>query len=283
MDDELVRALLQEQHPDLAELPLTEVAGGWDNKMWRLGDELAVRLPRTDRGPALLRKEHRWLPELAGRLPLPVPVPARLGVPSERFPHSWLVTTWVAGEPADRTPVSSEQAADSLATFLRALHQEAPGDAPISADRGRPLRTMDEGVQASAAELGVDDVVRKIWADGLAAPDWDGPALWLHGDLHPANMVVIDGTLAGVIDFGDMCAGDPATDLSAAWMLLPDGANERFFESYPVDEATWRRARGWAVARALGLIAIGNAGDNGLPGGKPTWGPAGRRTLERLL
>src|SRR5262245_60948993 len=114
MDEELVRGLLKQQHPDLADLPLRPVVGGWDNQMWRLGDSLAVRMPRTERGPELLRKEYRWLPELAARLPLPVPTPYRLGSPSAAFPHSWLVTSWVEGEPADRAPISSLGAADVL-------------------------------------------------------------------------------------------------------------------------------------------------------------------------
>jgi aminoglycoside phosphotransferase (APT) family kinase protein len=284
VDEQLVRGLLQEQHPDLADLPLRQVVGGWDNQQWRLGDDLAVRLPRTPRGPELLQKEYRWVPELAPRLPLPVPVPQRIGEPTEQFPHTWLVTTWVAGEPADRTPVSDERAADTLAAFLRALHEEAPAGAPVSPGRGAPLRTLELGFEETLASIEVDDAVRKIWAEAVAAPEWTGPPVWLHGDLHPANVVVADGTLAGVIDFGDLSHGDPATDLGAAWILLPDGAAERFFDAYAVaDEAMITRARGFAAGKALALISIGDAGDKGLSGGKPTWGPAGRRTLERLL
>jgi aminoglycoside phosphotransferase (APT) family kinase protein len=278
MDEDAVRSLLQEQHPDLADLPLKQVVGGWDNQMWRLGDELAVRLPRTERAPELLRKEYRWLAELAPRLPLPVPMPQRIGEPTERFPHTWLVTTWVGGEPADRTPISDEQSAETLAEFLRALHLEAPEDAPLNPGRGVPLRTL---------ELGFDELanvaVRKIWDEAVAAPEYDGPPVWLHTDLHPANVVVTDGALAGVIDFGDLGVGDPATDLAAAWVLLPDGAAERFFEVYALaDDAMITRARGWAAGRALALIAVGEAGDKGLPGGKPTWRPAGLKTLARL-
>ena len=211
-EQDLVRALLRDQHPDLADLELREVSGGWDNQLWRLGEELAVRLPRTERAPALLHTEQTWLPVLAERLPLPTPAPVRIGKPSILFEHTWTIARWVEGEPADRAPI------------------------------------------------------------------------WLHGDLHPANVVVRDGTLAGVIDFGELCAGDPATDLSAAWILLPADAASRFFDAYEqADEATVTRARGWAVLRALNLIAIGRSGRLGRPGGKPTWEPAGYATLERVL
>ncbi|MFJ4836411.1 phosphotransferase [Streptomyces sp. NPDC088747] len=128
------------------------------------------------------------------------------------------------------------------------------------------------------------DAVRAVWEDAAAAPDWTGPALWLHGDLHPANVLTADGTICGVIDFGDLCAGDPACDLAAPWVLLPDGAVDRFYEAYrpTPDAATLRRARGWAVLRALACIHIGDAGIHGRPGGKPTWGPPAHATLRRL-
>lgn len=288
IDEDLVRCLLHEQHPDLAPLGLRRVPAGWDNQLWRLGEELAVRLPRTERAPALLRKEHRWLPLLAGRLPLPVPTPVRLGEPSDRFPRSWTVARWVCGEPADRVPVSrGRPAAEALAGFLRALHRPAPADAPRSADRGVPLRDLGDQfermLEPVAARVPVA-AVRDVWEEAVSAPAHQGPALWLHADLHPANVVVGDGTLTGVIDFGDLCAGDPATDLAAAWVLLPAGASHTFFAAYGgTDEATIRRARGWAVLRALGLLGIGQAWERGLPGGQRTWGPAGRAALERVL
>ncbi|MFF0478300.1 aminoglycoside phosphotransferase family protein [Streptomyces sp. NPDC004284] len=288
IDESLVRALLRDQHPDLAELPIREVPGGWDNQMWRLGGELAVRMPRTERAPELLRKECRWLPALAPLLPLPVPVPVRTGEPSARFPRTWVVARWVRGEPSDATPVTrGEHAADALAGFLRALHREAPAEAPANPDRGLPLAEFahwfEEGFPL-LAEHADPVAVRRMWDDALAAPVRQGPPVWLHGDLHPANVVVADGTLAGVVDFGEVCAGDPATDLSAAWLLLPEGAAERFFRTYArVDGPTVRRARGWALIRAAGLIGIGRAGERGLPGGKPSWGPAGRAALARVL
>lgn len=312
IDEGLIRGLLREQHPDLAELPVREVPGGWDNQLWRLGDELAVRMPRTERAPDLLRKEYRWLPVLAPPLPLPVPVPVRTGEPSERFPRFWTVARWVDGEPADAAPVTrGEHAAEALAGFLRVLHREAPEEAPANPHRGVPLSAHVDDAEKGLrllSEFADAAAVRRVWEDALAAPEVRGTPVWLHGDLHPANVVVTDGTLSGVLDFGELCSGDPATDLSAAWLLLPAGAVSHFFEAYrhgagaghgrgdgararagdrvgtvDLDEATIRRARGWALLRAAGLIDIGRAGDQGLPGGKPTWGPAGRATLTRVL
>ncbi|WP_017591577.1 aminoglycoside phosphotransferase family protein [Nocardiopsis potens] len=289
---ELIRELLREQHPDLADLPLKLGARGWDNQLWRLGDDLAVRLPwATESADALLRKEYAWVPALAPRLPLQVPVPQRLGEPSERFPRPWLVTTWVQGEPADRAPAArGAEAADALAAFLTALHRPAPEGAPAGRGRGGPLADTAEYLDrelASAADLGLvrdPDAVRAVWEDAAAAPEWAGPNLWLHGDLHPANVLTSDGAFCGVIDFGDLFAGDPAFDLAAAWTLLPDGAIDRFHRAYrpAPDAAALRRARGWAVLRALGALHVADAGVHGRPGGKPTWGPPARAALRRL-
>jgi aminoglycoside phosphotransferase (APT) family kinase protein len=290
---DLIAELLREQHPDLAHLPLKLGARGWDNQLWRLGDDLAVRLPfATQDADELLLKEHAWLPALAPRLPLQVPVPQRLGRPCELFPRHWIVTTWVTGEPADRAPVTrGGEAADSLAAFLTALHQPAPDGLPAGRHhRGGPLARTSAGFEhflAEAAERGLvpdPDAVREVFEDALAAPDWTGPALWLHGDLHPANVLTHDGRLCGVVDFGDMCAGDPALDLAAGWLLLPDGAIDRFHQacSQAADEATLRRARGWAADKALVCLLIGEAGVHGRPGGKATWGPPGAAALQRL-
>ncbi|MDX2685895.1 phosphotransferase [Streptomyces scabiei] len=259
--EDLILELLREQCPELAHLPVKLGALGWDNQVWRLGDDLAVRLPwATETADALLHKEHAWLPGLAPHLPLPVPVPQRLGEPSERFPRPWLVTTWV------------------------------PGGGCSGRDRGGPLADTAEHLTrglASATELGLiqnPDAVRAVWEDAAAAPAWTGPRLWLHGDLHAANILTREGTFCGVIDFGDLCAGDPACDLAAAWTLLPDGEVDLFHRTYrPIpDAATLRRARGWAVLRALGGIHIGHAGVHGRPGGKATWGPPAHAALRRL-
>ncbi|SOD62598.1 Predicted kinase, aminoglycoside phosphotransferase (APT) family [Streptomyces zhaozhouensis] len=289
---ELVTALLREQHPDLADLPVELGARGWDNQLWRLGDDLAVRLPwATESADALLRKEFALLPALAERLPLPVPVPRRLGEPSPRFPRPWIVTTWVPGAPADLAPVTrGREAAATLAAFLTALHRPAPEGAPAGRQRGGPLAEHAAGfahflAAGVAAGLVPDpDAARALWADALAAPEWSGPAVWLHGDLHPANVLTARGTLCGVVDFGDLCAGDPAYDLSAAWLLLPDDAADELLAAYRPDagHATVRRARGWALARVLAALQIAQAGLEGRPGGKPTWGPPATAALHRL-
>jgi aminoglycoside phosphotransferase (APT) family kinase protein len=287
---DLVRDLLREQHPDLAELPLREVAGGWGNQMWRLGDELAVRMQRMDTSPDLQLKERRWLPLLAPRLPLPIPTPVRDGAPSARFPKMWTVMTWVEGTPLDHGSITrGGHAADTLAAFLKALHVEAPADAPAGGGFGAHPRECAGGFEhfIGSVDLGgsfAEDEIRAVWDDAAAAPAWQGPRVWVHGDLHPANVVVADGTLAGVVDFGAVFAGDPAWDLAAAWVLLPAGGAARLFDGYgTADEATVRRARGLAAMKCLFLMLMGQNGERGLPGGKPNWGPAGRAALDRVL
>jgi len=207
------------------------------------------------------------------------------------FPRPWIVTTWVPGTPADLEPATrATDSADALAGFLSALHRSAPTSAPAGRGRGGSLAECEEQITsglaaATAAGLIPDaDAVREVWADAVAAPEWTGPRLWLHADLHPANVLTAGGTFCGVIDFGDLCAGDPACDLAAAWVLLPDGAAERFQDAYdpPLDDATLRRARGWALWRALGGILIGDAGRRRRPGGKTSWGPPAQVALKRL-
>jgi aminoglycoside phosphotransferase (APT) family kinase protein len=289
ISEDLVRDLLREQHPDLAGLPIREVAGGWGNQMWRLGDDLAVRMQRMDKSPDLQLKERRWLPLLASRLPLPIPTPVRSGTPSERFPKIWTVMTWVEGTPGDHASITrGDHAADMLAAFLKALHVEAPADAPDALDFGAHPKQCTGGFEHFLRSVDLDgfaeDDIRAVWDDAAAAFEWQGPRVWVHGDLHPANVVIADGTLAGVVDFGAVFAGDPAWDLAGAWLLLPAGGALRFFDSYAqADEATVRRARGLAAMKSLFLMLMGQNGDRGLPGGKPNWGPAGRSALDRVL
>lgn len=290
---DLVVAMLRDQHSDLASLPVTFGASGWDNQLWRLGKDLAVRLPwATADADELLLREYSLVSTVASELPLPTPMPQRLGVPSDIFPRPWIVTTWVQGEPADLAPATrGDDAADALASFLTALHRPAPADAPAGRHgRGGPLADIIAGFDYALKQahdrglVPLPDAVRETWEDALAAPRWTGPALWLHGDLHPANLLTADGTLCGVVDFGDMCAGDPACDLAGGWLVLPDGVIDRFHRSYrSADPATVRRARGWAVVKALTCLVIGDNGTKGIPGGKATWRPPAEAALLRLV
>jgi aminoglycoside phosphotransferase (APT) family kinase protein len=260
VDEALVRSLLADQHPDLAGLPLAEVGAGWDNLLWRLGDELLVRLPRRAAAAALAANEQRWLPALAPALPLTVPVPVRTGRPGDGYPWPWAVVRWLDGTSADRTEVTAAaDAARRLGRFLRTLHTPAPGDAPYNPFRSVPLAdradTFEHRLELAAPEVDAR-AVRRVWDDACAAPPAPGPPVWVHGDLHPGNVLVAGGTLAGVLDWGDLCAGDAATDLAAAWLLLPSWARGTFVAAYADDDpAAAARARGWAVLFALMQLA----------------------------
>jgi aminoglycoside phosphotransferase (APT) family kinase protein len=267
VDETLVRALLTEQHPDLAGLPVRVVAQGWDNVMARLGQDLAVRMPRRAVAARLVEHEQRWLPELAPTLPVTVPVPVRVGRPSAAlgYPWSWSVVPWVPGTRAADVPVGRRGAlAGPLAEFLLALHRPAPSGFPVNPVRGVPLRTRDEAVRARLASGVVPDEARAlaVWERAVAAAPWDGPPVWVHGDLHPGNLVVADDdALAAVVDLGDLTAGDPATDLAAGWLVLDAPARavlrERLAARYPVDDPVWARARGWALSMASSMLTSG--------------------------
>ncbi len=284
IDGALVRALLAEQHPDLAGLALVEVASGWDNVMFRLGDELAVRLPRRALAAPLVEDEQRWLPVLAPRLPLPTPVPVRIGRPGYGYPWSWSICPWLPGSPAALTPPNDPVAAAlALGGFLSAMHQPAPADAPTNPYRGVPLTERAAAARQRIEQLGdlVDGpAVLAAWDELVGVAPWSGPAVWLHGDMHPMNILVDEGRVSGVIDFGDVCAGDPASDLSVAWMMLPPEARPSFRRaaanaSDPIDDDTWARSRASALAIALAILA--SSADN------PAMHAIGARTLAAVL
>jgi aminoglycoside phosphotransferase (APT) family kinase protein len=267
IDLALVRALLEEQHPDLASIHLVDAGEGWDNRTFRLGEDLAVRLPRRAAAAPLIAHEQRWLPILAFDLPLPVPEPIRIGRAGCGFPWSWSVTRWLPGETALVSPPADEYAAASdLARFLRALHRPVPHDAPRNPWRGVPLEARSEllrGHVAAIADRVEPAAVIEAWEAFRATPPWTGAAMWIHGDLHPGNLLVRDGRLSGVLDFGDLAAGDPATDLSVAWMLLREPARSTFRDLTCgaggwLDGDAWTRGRAWALA--LGAAYLANAG-----------------------
>lgn len=280
IDVDLVRRLLRSQHPDLADLPIVELTNGWDNAIYRLGDELTVRLPRRSLAADLVRNEQRWLPMLADRLPLPIPAPVRAGEPEGDYPWAWSVCPWFAGDVAGASPPRDlRSAAAVLGGFLAALHRPAPEEAPDNRFRGGPLDERDESTLdriAGIADLVDVDVVRSVWRAHVGLPPWTGEPRWLHGDLHPANLVVRDGELAAVIDFGDLTSGDPATDLAVAWMLFASGARTVLRAAAgEVDDATWARARGWALSFAVIYVAF--SADH------PVLAAVGRRTLDEVI
>ncbi|EMY34323.1 aminoglycoside phosphotransferase [Arthrobacter crystallopoietes BAB-32] len=258
----LVRRLLAGQAPDLASLPLQLAPNGWDNAMFRLGRGLAVRLPRREAAVPLLQHEQQWLPQLTAGLGIATPAPLRCGRPSSLFPRPWSVVPWIEGTTAARVPVGERrQAAADLGAFVAAFHRPAPADAPYNPVRGVPLASRDEHVRARLATglIPYRGEVERLWPDLRDTPPWQGPPIWLHGDLHPENLILAGGGLAAVIDFGDLTAGDPATDLAAAWLVF-DEAGRRIFQhrvndAAPVDAATWRRARGWALSMATALLS----------------------------
>lgn len=261
IDDALVRALLREQHPDLANLPLSLVDSGWDNVMVRLGDDWVVRLPRRRQAVPLLRHEQAWLPVLAPRLPLAIPSPLRHGEPGCGYPWPWSIVPWMAGRTADLAPPAANQARP-WAEFLRALHRPGPEDAPNNPLRGVPLAERAASVEERLERLrnvspAVTPHIVDLWQQALAAPPDDSPR-WLHGDLHPRNILVHRGRLSGVIDWGDVTTGDIATDLASFWMLF-DNPQTRAdgLAHYGADDAEIARAQGWAVHFATVLLETG--------------------------
>lgn len=274
----LVRRLLEEQHPDLAALPIRRVADGWDNAILRLGDELVVRLPRRLQSAALIVNEQRWLPELAAGLPLAVPAPLRVGRPGCGYPWAWSIGPWLPGTDIEHAPPADwDDVARRLGGFLAVLHQPAPPGAPTNLYRGVPLGDRTERFHAGLDHPVVSALGRarlvELWDHLVDAPPWPGPPVWLHGDVHPLNLLVHEGRLSAVIDFGDLTSGDPASDLAVAWMLLPPAARDTFRGvCAPGDDELWARARGWALA--LG-VAFAHGDDR--------VAEIGRRTLAAAL
>ncbi|MDM7990439.1 aminoglycoside phosphotransferase family protein [Arthrobacter sp. zg-Y877] len=261
-DPALVRQLVLEQHPELGGQALRQVASGWDNYIYRLGTEYAVRLPRRRSAAGLTANEQRWLPQLTAGVPVQTSVPLYCGTPCELYPWPWNITAWFDGQDVSLSPRDRNVSlAEPLAGFLNAFHRPAPPDFPRNAVRGGPLSGRDEAVQGRLNSGMVPHAARvqELWDEAQNIPAWTGPPLWLHGDLHPANLVAKDNTLQAVIDFGDLTAGDPATDLAAAWLVFDAEGRQKFRSAlgsqYDGDPYVWERARGWAVCMATNLLA----------------------------
>ena len=255
----LVARLIQAQFPQWAQLPITAVElNGWDNTTYRLGDELSVRLPSADRYAAAVDKEHRWLPTLARHLPVAIPQPLARGAPSNEFPRPWSVYRWLPGSLATVERIANlTQFASALAAFLAAVQDIDGRDGPPAGQhnffRGGSLATYDaqthRAIVALADELD-GTAARDVW-DAALASTWNRSPVWVHGDVSPTNLLVVDGRLSAVIDFGTSAIGDPACDLVIAWTFFAGADRAAFRAGLPLDPPTWARARGWALWKAL--------------------------------
>ncbi len=277
--ERLVRDLIADQHPDFAALPIRLSGEGWDNYTFRLGENLAVRLPRREAGLDLIRNEQRWLAEAAHDVTLPVPAPIAIGAPGLGYKCPWSIVPWIEGAPVDHAPLDAEQGR-VLASFLRALHRSAPPGAPLNPGRGVRLEIRRERFAQCLDRLrSSSDVITPsidaAWQTALEAP-FAETSVWLHGDLHAQNVLSKHGRLAGIIDWGDMCAGDAAVDLCSVWGILPQAsARAEALKAYAPEDALLVRARGWAVLFGATLYENGRLDD-------PRQAAIGEATLRRL-
>lgn len=265
ISEELARRLLSEQLPCWANWPLRrQASAGTDHALFRLGDKLALRMPLRKEAARQVEKEQRWLPVLAPQLPLPIPVPIACGKASAIYPFAWSVLSWLPGESADRRELKKPgKAAQKLGRFVRALREIDADDAPTPGQhnfhRGLPLQTRDAELRKAMAGLPLSlkidlDKARTMWESALDAPLWNNPPVWIHGDLHPANLLINDEGLQAVIDFGGLAAGDPACDAMAGWTLFDAETRELFRQAGGFTDDAWLRGRGWALS--MGLIAL---------------------------
>lgn len=260
-DVTLVRRLLARQFRQWADLPIELVDSyGTDHDIYRMGEELAVRLPRIGWATGQAAKEGTWLPKLAPHLPLAVPVQLAIGEPAEGYPFTWSVYEWLPGENANGALENLDRAAVDLAAFVRALRQVDATGAPPRPPHGRggPLAEGDGQVRRSISQL-ADRIDGKAtfgsWEESLNAPAWEGPECWVHGDLLSGNLLVVDGRLSAVIDFGGLNVGDPACDLQPAWNMFAGESRLRFRDALEVDDASWLRGRGWSLFQAVSALA----------------------------
>jgi aminoglycoside phosphotransferase (APT) family kinase protein len=263
VDVETVRGLVADQFPEWSHLPITPIATpGWDNFTFHLADDMLVRLPSAAEYALAVEKEHRWLPELAEQLPVPIPAPLAQGLPGRGYPYHWSIYRWLPGEPAAASALTDPIGmAEDVADFLEALQRVDTTGGPQPGIhnwfRGATLRTYDATARAALAELeGHLDVdsAAAAWDDALAA-SWNGVDVWLHGDLAPGNLLAEQGRLAAVIDFGTCGVGDPSCDLAVAWTLLDHPGRRLLRDRLGVDAPSWARGRGWALWKTLSNLA----------------------------
>lgn len=287
IDETLVARLIQEQFPRWAHLPVTRVASaGTDNAMYRLGNDMVVRLPRLPGVAHQVDREHRWLPHLAPHLPITVPTPLAKGGPGAGYELPWGVYDWLDGANAYDAPLTDpREAAGELGRFVAALRKVDATDGPPSF-RGDPVAKHDAYVRMAIRELGAAGMLdpalaTAVWEETLRLPQWDAAPVWLHADLLPGNLLTSAGRLTAVIDFGGLGVGDPAADTIAAWAVFDATTREIFREAADVDDATWARGRGWAFC--FGVMAEHYYGDTCGNGTNPVLAAVGRRAVSEVL
>lgn len=259
INTDLARQLIAAQFPHWAHLPIKPVAvSGWDNRTFHLGDTMSIRLPSAAHFEAQVAKEQRWLPVLAPLLPLPIPIPLALGKPAHNYPWPWSIYQWIEGEiAASQTIADLPEFAADLARFLVALQQIDPTGGPPPGEhnfyRGGSLEVYanetDSALNALSSQIDTTTAAA-LWQAALRAP-WRGSPVWLHGDIAAGNLLVQDGRLCAVIDFGSSAVGDPACDLTIAWTLFSGASRAAFSAGLALDHAAWARARAWALWKAL--------------------------------
>ena len=259
IDVALVQQLIKKQYPEWATLTIRPVEfSGWDNRTFHLGDEMLVRMPSNAEYALQVEKEQRWLPKLASELPLPIPTPLALGIPSTEYPWHWSIYGWIEGQSAASTPIKNlKDFAAALAHFLVALEKidstGGPLAGPHSFYRGGPLLTYDAETRKALDVLKdtIDvNTASEVWDTALTT-NWHGSPVWIHGDISVGNLLVKDGKLSAVIDFGQLAVGDPACDLAISWTLFKDESREAFRSSLNLDADTWARGRAWTLWKAL--------------------------------
>jgi aminoglycoside phosphotransferase (APT) family kinase protein len=255
--DAMVRRLLSSQFPQWSALSLERLPdSGTDSAIYRLGDDLGLRFPRIHWAVAQVAREFDWLGRLAPGLPVAVPAPLARGGPGAGYPYPWLVFPWVEGTSLDRSDGATVGLAGRIAEFVLALQRIPAEGGPRPGNRGSAMAERDGVTRASIGRM--DSAVDRaralfVWQQALAAGPWDGPPVWVHGDLLPGNVLVDDGRLSGVIDWSGLGVGDPACDGMLAW-ALPPAARAAFRRTLGFDDATWARARGWVVEQTVGFI-----------------------------
>lgn len=283
IDASLVRQLVRSRFPQWAHLPVTPLPGGWDHRSFRLGESMVVRLPSSAAYAGQVEKENHWLPVLAPLLPLTIPEPLALGEPAQGYPWRWAINGWIDGETATEANVRDQsEFAAALASFLHALQgidaRDGPAAGPDNFFRGGPLATYDaEARQAIRILDGKIDgrTAMGVW-DAAVATRWRRPPVFLHGDISAGNLLVQQGCLYAVIDFGMLAAGDPACDLAVAWSFLAPGSRSDFRSTLGLDDGTWARGRGWALWKAS-IVASGMTMTNTDEGAR-AW-----RTIDQVL